>query len=64
MLDEVKAREAQGYAYEAADASFELLARQILGGVPNFFDVESFNVSVERKVSRAGRHSIPPRRRW
>jgi 2-isopropylmalate synthase len=49
VLDEVKAREAQGYAYEGADASFELLARKWLGGVPKFFDVESFNVNVERK---------------
>ena len=54
LLDEVKNREAQGYAYEAADASFELLARRILGGVPDFFDVESFNVSVERKFNSAG----------
>ncbi len=54
ILDEVKSREAQGYAYEAADASFELLARRLLGGVPEFFDVESFNVSVERKFNSAG----------
>src|SRR5271156_4229563 len=51
LLDEVKRREAQGFAYEAADASFELLARRNLGGVPQFFDVESFNVSVERKLN-------------
>ena len=49
VLDEVKAREAEGYAYEGADASFELLARKWLGGVPKFFDVEMFNVNVERK---------------
>ncbi len=49
VLDEVKAREAQGYAYEGADASFELLARKWLGGAPKFFDVEMFNVNVERK---------------
>jgi len=54
VLDEVKAREAEGYAYEAAEASFELLARRLLGGVPNFFDVESFNVSVERKYNSSG----------
>jgi 2-isopropylmalate synthase len=54
VLEEVKSREAQGFAYEAADASFELLARRILGGVPEFFDVESFNVSVERKFNAAG----------
>ncbi|MBX8814544.1 citramalate synthase, partial [Ochrobactrum sp. MR34] len=38
----VKEREAQGYAYESADASFELLARQQLGAVPQFFRVEAF----------------------
>jgi 2-isopropylmalate synthase len=54
LLDEVKQREAQGFAYEAADASFELLARRILGVVPEFFDVESFHVSVERKFNSAG----------
>jgi 2-isopropylmalate synthase len=36
LLDEIKEREAQGYAYEAADASFELLARRRLGSVPGF----------------------------
>jgi 2-isopropylmalate synthase len=54
LLDEVKAREAQGYAYEAADASFELLARSVLGGVPEYFAVDSFHVSVERKVVAPG----------
>jgi 2-isopropylmalate synthase len=54
VLDEVKAREAQGYAYEGADASFELLARKWLGGVPKFFDVEMFKVSVERKQVAEG----------
>ena len=54
LLEEVKAREAQGYAYEAADASFELLARGVLGGVPEFFAVESFHVGVERKLVAPG----------
>ena len=54
LLGEVKDREAQGFAYEAADASFELLARRILGDVPRFFDVESFHVSVERKFNSHG----------
>lgn len=36
LLDEVKDREAQGYAYEGADASFFLLAKRILGEVPEF----------------------------
>ena len=54
LLDEVKAREAQGFAYEAADASFELLARSVLGGVPEYFAVESFHVGVERKLVAPG----------
>lgn len=48
LLREVKEREAQGYAYDGADASFELLARRMLGGVPHFFDVLSFRTSVEQ----------------
>jgi len=50
----VKEREAAGYAYEAADASFELLARKILGSVPHLFKVESFKVQVERRYNAIG----------
>src|SRR6201986_4735702 len=49
LLDEVKEREALVYAYEAADASFELLARRLLGKVPRFFDVSYFDVKVEQR---------------
>ncbi len=54
LLDEVKEREAVGYAYEAADASFELLARRLLGKVPRYFDVEKFDVSVEQRINAKG----------
>jgi 2-isopropylmalate synthase len=54
LLDEVKRREAAGYAYEAADASFELLARRILQKVPNYFDVEKFDVNVEQRLNALG----------
>jgi len=54
LLDEVKEREAMGYAYEAADASFELLARRLLGKVPRYFDVEKFDVSVEQRINAKG----------
>ncbi len=54
LLDEVKEREAIGYAYEAADASFELLARRLLGRVPRYFDVEKFDVSVEQRINAKG----------
>ena len=54
LLDEVKAREAMGYAYEGADASFELLARRLLGTVPDFFHVKGFRVEVERRYNSNG----------
>ena len=54
LLEEVKEKESLGYAYEGADASFELLARRILGEVPNYFSVERFRVNVERRHNAAG----------
>lgn len=54
LLEEVKRREAMGYAFEAADASFELLARRALSYVPDFFRVESFRVMVERRHNALG----------
>src|SRR5689334_9769952 len=54
LLDIVKEREAAGYAYEAADASFELLARRTLGKVPNYFDVVQFDVNVEQRMNAVG----------
>jgi 2-isopropylmalate synthase len=49
LLEEVKQREFLGYAYDGAEASFELLARRALGQVPDYFDVESFSVTVEKR---------------
>ncbi|HEY3641364.1 MAG TPA: citramalate synthase [Xanthobacteraceae bacterium] len=54
LLEEVKQREAVGYAYEAADASFELLARRMLGKVPNYFDVTQFDVNIEQRINAKG----------
>lgn len=54
LLADIKEREAEGYAYEAADASFELMARRSLGSVPRFFDVKSFKVMVERRHNALG----------
>nr|WP_306266302.1 citramalate synthase [Pararhizobium sp. IMCC3301] len=51
LLADIKQREAMGYAYEAADASLELLARRRLGTVPDFFTVDSFRVMVERRFN-------------
>jgi 2-isopropylmalate synthase len=55
LLEEVKEREAGGYAYEAADASFELLARRMLGKVPDYFAVEQFDVNVEQRYNAVGK---------
>lgn len=54
LISLVKEREAQGYAYEGADASFELLARRTLGRVPEFFKVDGFRCMVERRFDANG----------
>ncbi|NBZ87510.1 citramalate synthase [Stagnihabitans tardus] len=51
ILDLVKEREDQGYAYDGAQASFELLARRELGALPAFFEVLRYRVTVERRKS-------------
>src|SRR5439155_23915224 len=47
-------REAAGYAYESANASFDLLARRTLGKVPQYFEVEQFDVNVEQRYNALG----------
>ena len=54
ILTEVKAREDRGFAYDGASASFEILARQALGLMPRFFEVERYRVTVERRVNGGG----------
>jgi 2-isopropylmalate synthase len=55
LISIVKERESSGYAYEGADASFELLARRTLGTIPEFFTIDSFRVMVERRFDSHGR---------
>jgi 2-isopropylmalate synthase len=50
----MKEREAAGYAYESANASFDLLARRTLGRVPEYFKVEQFDVNVEQRYNSNG----------
>jgi 2-isopropylmalate synthase len=52
ILDEIKAREDQGYAYDGAQASFELVARRALGLLPDFFEVKRYRVTVERRKNK------------
>ncbi len=54
LLEVVKEREAIGYAYELAGASFDLLARRTLGKVPSYFDVVQFDVNVEQRYNAVG----------
>jgi 2-isopropylmalate synthase len=54
ILDSIKEREAQGYSYDTAQASFELLARRELGLLPDYFDVRRYRVTVERRKGRGG----------
>ena len=54
LIAVVKARESEGYAYEGADASFELLARRTLQTVPEFFHVSSFRCMIERRFDANG----------
>ena len=54
IVENVKEREYQGYSYDGAEASFELLARRAIGNFPNFFDVKSFRTEVERRYNARG----------
>ena len=54
ILDVVKDKEAKGYAYDSAQASFELLARVEMGLAPRFFDVERYRVISERRRNAKG----------
>ncbi len=49
ILDEIKRREDEGYAYDGAQASFELLANRMIGKLPEYFTVERYRVTVERR---------------
>ena len=56
LLDLIKEKESEGYAYEGADASLYLLAKQALGETRHFFDIERYSVLVDRKFSK----DLPP----
>jgi 2-isopropylmalate synthase len=52
VLDSVKDLESVGYAFEAAEASFELLLREQMGERPRYFDLESWRVIVEARAGQ------------
>jgi 2-isopropylmalate synthase len=49
LVEQVKELEFAGYAYDGAEASFELLARRALHTVPEYFKLNSFRVIDERR---------------
>ena len=51
LLEEVKDREFIGYSYDGADASFELLARRIIGEIPRYILIKEYDVSVKKSSS-------------
>ena len=55
LVEEVKEREFNGYTYDGAEASFELMARRALGEVPEYFRVDSYRVTVERRFNAVGK---------
>jgi 2-isopropylmalate synthase len=54
LVDHVKAREYEGYAYDGAEASFELLAQRALGEVPEYFTLNRFRIMDDRRWSARG----------
>lgn len=54
LIDTVKERESRGYAYDSADASFEILAHQILHDIPVYFRCENFKITDERSWNKKG----------
>jgi 2-isopropylmalate synthase len=54
VVERVKAREFEGYAYDGAEASFELLARRAFGEVPDYFSLRRFRVMDDRRWNARG----------
>jgi 2-isopropylmalate synthase len=55
VLDQLKNLEHQGYHFEVADGSLELLLRRATGWTPDFFDVESYRVITDH---HGGEHAV------
>ncbi|MCG3267580.1 citramalate synthase [Yoonia sp. I 8.24] len=55
IVERIKEKEAQGFSYDTAQASFELLARAELGTLPRFFEVKRYRVTIERRKNKRGK---------
>lgn len=58
VLAHLKKLEHEGYQFEAADGSFELLIRKVKGERRKFFDLEGFHVSVEKRINNRDRPQL------
>ncbi len=55
IVEEVKQREYEGYSFDGAEASFELLARRLTEGLPNYFTIDTFRVLDEHRFEAGSR---------
>ncbi len=51
ILNRVQELENQGYQFEAADASFDLLIKKIIGSYKPFFDLIKYHINVEKRAT-------------
>ncbi len=54
LLKILKEKEYLGYSYDTAQASFEVLVRDYILGLPEYFKLESFRVIDERRYNKKG----------
>ncbi len=54
LIREIKEKEYNGWSFDSAEASFELLARKALGQVPDYFKIGRFRVTDERRFNAKG----------
>ncbi|PPR49478.1 MAG: (R)-citramalate synthase [Alphaproteobacteria bacterium MarineAlpha5_Bin5] len=55
ILEMIKQKESEGFSYDTALASFELLVRKHLGEVSEFFNLTKFRVTDERRWNAKGK---------
>ena len=51
ILEKVQDMENQGYQFEAAEASFDLLVKKLMGTYKSFFQLHKYNIVVERDTA-------------
>jgi 2-isopropylmalate synthase len=58
VVEKLKSLENEGYQFEAAESSFELMVRRLLGKYKPFFELEDFKVIGEMPTPSDGRTSM------